>query len=86
MDGPVRFFLPEGGVSALDRAGQPFHDRMADVALFRAIEETVRPTANRQVIRLPHHINDTAFSDEIVRTFRARHGGGRQRSPKARRS
>ena len=27
MDGPVRFFLPEGGVSALDARGQPFWDR-----------------------------------------------------------
>jgi len=27
MDGPVRFFLPEGGVSALDAPGQPFWDR-----------------------------------------------------------
>ena len=26
MDGPVRFFLPEGGVSALDAPGQPFWD------------------------------------------------------------
>ena len=26
MDAPVRFFLPEGGVSALDAPGQPFHD------------------------------------------------------------
>ncbi|MDB5525504.1 MAG: hypothetical protein JWM58_3267 [Rhizobium sp.] len=86
MDGPVRFFLPEGGVSALDRPGQPFHDKMADVALFRAIEETVRPTANRQVIRLSQHINDPAFSDEIVRAFGMLTGGGRQRPPKVRRS
>ena len=35
MDGPVRFFLPEGGVSALDAPGQPFHwDPEADAALF----------------------------------------------------
>ena len=26
MDGPVRFFLPEGGVSALDTPGRPFSD------------------------------------------------------------
>jgi hypothetical protein len=36
MDGPVRFFLPEGGVSALDAAGRPFWDPDADAALFRA--------------------------------------------------
>ena len=46
MDGPVRFFLPEGGVSALDAQGQPFWDPDADAALFRALERTVR--ADRQ--------------------------------------
>ena len=30
MDGPVRFFLPEGGVSALDAPGRPFSDPNAD--------------------------------------------------------
>ena len=52
MDGPVRFFLPEGGVSALDAPGQPFWDADADAALFRALERTVRQTGNRQLIRV----------------------------------
>ena len=34
MDGPVRFLLPELGVSALDAPGQAFHDPRADAALF----------------------------------------------------
>ena len=34
MEGPVRFLLPEGGVSALDAPGKPFHDPGADAALF----------------------------------------------------
>ena len=29
MEGPVRFFLPEGGVSALDAPGKPFYDPTA---------------------------------------------------------
>ena len=52
MDGPVRFFLPELGVSALDAPGQPFHDPQADAALFRALEQTVRQTANRRIVRV----------------------------------
>ena len=37
MEGPVRFFLPEGGVSALDAPGQPFDDPGARArALHRA--------------------------------------------------
>src|SRR5579883_2780101 len=33
MNGPVRFLLPEGGVSMLDAPGQPFYDPEADAAL-----------------------------------------------------
>ena len=43
MEGPVRLLLPEGGVSALDAPGKPFHDPEADAALFEALEQTVRP-------------------------------------------
>jgi len=70
MDGPVRFFLPAGGVSALDAAGQPFWDPEADAALFRALEQTVRQTSNRQLIRIRHNINDPEFATAIVGAFR----------------
>jgi len=75
MDGPVRFLIPEGGVSALDAPGQPFWDPAADAALFDALAETVRVTANRQLIRLPHHINDPAFAAALAQHFRALHQG-----------
>lgn len=74
MDGPVRFFLPEGGISALDAPGQPFHDPEADAALFRALEQTVRQTTNRQLIRSKRHINDPEFSSAVVAAFRLLHG------------
>nr|WP_270936839.1 Tm-1-like ATP-binding domain-containing protein [Roseomonas sp. MO-31] len=74
MEGPVRFFLPEGGVSALDAPGKPFHDNAARQALFRAIETTLRPGPNRQLIRVPHHINDPAFATAVVAEFRRLHG------------
>ena len=48
MQGPVRFLIPEGGVSAIDRPGQPFHDPEADRALFAAIEQGFRPGAEPQ--------------------------------------
>ncbi len=73
MEGQVRFLLPEGGVSALDAPGHPFWDPEADAALFGAITETVRATANRQIIRLPHHINDPAFASALAQHFRALH-------------
>jgi uncharacterized protein (UPF0261 family)/ABC-type branched-subunit amino acid transport system ATPase component len=71
MDGPVRFFLPEGGVSALDAPGRPFWDPEADAALFRALERTVRQTGNRQLIRVKSHINDPEFASAVVGAFRS---------------
>ena len=81
MDGPVRFFLPEGGVSALDAPGQPFWDADADAALFRALERTVRQTANRQLIRIRNNINDPEFAAAVVSALRPLLGraGGRRR-------
>ena len=76
MDGPVRFFLPEGGVSALDAPGRPFHDPEADAALFRALEQTVRQTTNRQLIRVKKHINDPDFAAAVVASFQALQGRG----------
>jgi uncharacterized protein (UPF0261 family) len=66
MQGPVRFLIPEGGVSALDAPGQPFHDPQADRALFEAIAGTFREGPNRRLVRLPHHINDPAFAQAVV--------------------
>ena len=71
MDGPVRFFLPEAGVSALDAPGQPFWDPDADAALFQALDRTVRQTSNRQLIRLKRNINEAEFAAAVCAAFRA---------------
>jgi len=70
MDGPVRFLLPELGVSALDAPGQPFWDPEADAALFRTLEQTVRQTSNRQLIRVRRNINEPEFTAAVVAAFR----------------
>src|SRR4029453_3777084 len=75
MDAPVRFLLPEGGVSALDRPGHAFHDPEADAALFRALEASVRQTSPRQPVRVPAHINDAAFVAAVLDAYRNVHGG-----------
>jgi uncharacterized protein (UPF0261 family) len=82
MEGPVRFFLPEGGVSALDAPGGAFHNPAADAALFNALERTVRQTAARQLVRVPQNINDPKFADAVVQAFRSLHGAhnGRRRA------
>ena len=68
-EGPVRFLIPEGGVSAIDAPGQPFHDPEADRALFDNLEATVRQTDMRKVIRIPLHINDPDFAVALAKHF-----------------
>jgi uncharacterized protein (UPF0261 family) len=65
-DGPVRFLIPEGGVSALDAPGQAFWDPQADAALFAALEANLVQTADRRLIRVPCHINDPLFAQTAV--------------------
>ncbi|MEO5808028.1 Tm-1-like ATP-binding domain-containing protein [Devosia sp.] len=69
--GPVRLLIPEAGVSALDIAGGQFFDPDADSALFSALEQVLVPTPNRQVIRLPLHINDPKFAEAAVAAWRS---------------
>ncbi len=69
-EGPVRFLIPEGGVSALDAPGMAFHDPAADRALFDALDQTVRRTERRRLLRLPHNINDPAFAAALVAALR----------------
>lgn len=68
--GPLRFLLPEGGVSVIDAPGQPFHDPAADAALFAGVEATLRPRANRRIERLPHAINAPEFAAALVAAYR----------------
>jgi len=69
-DGPVRFLIPEKGVSALDIEGGSFFDPQADAALFEAIERTGDWRGDRKLVRLPLHINDPQFADAAVAAFR----------------
>ncbi len=71
MAGPVRFLIPEGGVSAIDAPGQPFHDPEADAALFAAIESGVEQTGDRAVRRVPHNLNTREFAEIALAEFRA---------------
>jgi uncharacterized protein (UPF0261 family) len=69
MEGPVRFLIPDGGVSLIDAPGKPFWDPAADKALFDAITSGVRATAQRKIVRLPHNVNDPEFVDALVAAF-----------------
>lgn len=68
-EGPVRFLIPEGGVSALDAPGQAFWDPEADAALFAALEANLVQTPQRRLVRVPCHINDPLFAKTAVDHF-----------------
>ena len=70
MLGHVRFLIPDGGVSALDAPGHVFWWPEADAELFDAIVRHTEQTEARRIVRVPAHINDTAFVDEVVRNVR----------------
>lgn len=69
-NGPVRFLLPEKGVSLLDAEGMPFWNPEADAALFDALEEAVVQTDSRKLVRLPYHINSPEFIQALYRNFK----------------
>ncbi|KAL3680989.1 hypothetical protein R1sor_023945 [Riccia sorocarpa] len=85
---PVRVLLPEKGISALDAPEMPFYDPDATGTLLQEIEQAVVQTPDRQVKRLPYHINDQEFVEalvseflEISRSFSAKSQEGKSSSP-----
>ena len=70
MEGPVRFLLPLRGVSAIDVPGMPFHDPVADAALFDTIRAGFEAAPNRRLIEVDAAINDRAFADAALAAFR----------------
>jgi uncharacterized protein (UPF0261 family) len=57
--GPVAVFLPGQGVSAIDRAGQPFDDPIARAALFSALRDSAPAV---EIQELDCHVNDPQFA------------------------
>ncbi len=78
MAGPVRFLIPEGGLSGLDAPGKPFWDPAANKALFDNITAGFRAGTDRRLVRLPHNVNDPAFSDALVAACTEIYHHGRQ--------
>jgi len=58
--GPTVVMLPERGVSAIDRVGQPFDDPAARRALFNNLRRTAGAA---EIMTLDLHINDPEFAD-----------------------
>jgi uncharacterized protein (UPF0261 family) len=62
--GPAAILLPLQGVSAIDRAGQPFDGPASRAALYDGIRAS---RGNTELIELDCHINDPAFADAAAR-------------------
>lgn len=69
-NGPVRFIIPEGGFSALDAPGQPFFAPQARQAFAEGLGATMVQTAQRRIIKTPHHINSPEFTSLVLQEFK----------------
>jgi uncharacterized protein (UPF0261 family) len=63
--GPTALFVPLGGVSMIDAAGMPFHDPVADAALFAAIRGHL-DRSKVELVEIDLPINDPAFADAMA--------------------
>ena len=62
--GPVTFFLPLRGVSAIDREGQPFDWPEADAAFHEALKANLSDRV--KLVEMDAHLNDSAFADAMA--------------------
>lgn len=58
--GPAAVLIPLQGVSAIDKAGEPFYSREALEAYRRALKAMLTPTV--EVVEIDAHINDESFA------------------------
>lgn len=65
---PACIVLPTGGVSAIDRAGEPFDDPVARKQLFAAIRAHA---GDVECLELDRHINDREFAEAAARRLLA---------------
>src|SRR5260370_8988144 len=65
--GPTAVLVPRRGVSAIDRAGQPFWWPEADEALFQSLRQWMSPQV--RLIEVDLHINDPEFAELAARTL-----------------
>ncbi|NUB93447.1 Tm-1-like ATP-binding domain-containing protein [Haloterrigena sp. SYSU A121-1] len=66
--GPVRVYLPERGVSAVDREGEALYDPDANRAMYDELEQAV--DAGVELERVDAHINDPEFGERAARGLR----------------
>jgi uncharacterized protein (UPF0261 family) len=65
--GPVTVLLPLRAISIISAVGKPFHDPVADAALFNSIRENLRKDI--PLIELDCKINDATFAEACVKAL-----------------
>jgi uncharacterized protein (UPF0261 family) len=65
--GPVTVLLPLKAISVISAPGQPFHDPVADQALFDALKANLRP--GLEVVEMDCAINDPPFAEACARAL-----------------
>ena len=68
-NGPAQILFPLRGISAIDRAGQPFDDPEARAQLLAGLRET---HGSVPLVELDLHINDPAFAEACAHELLAR--------------
>ncbi len=63
--GPAALFIPLRGVSMIDAEGMPFHDPVADAALFDALRAHL-DRSKVDLVEIDANINDPAFADAMA--------------------
>ena len=67
--GPVTVLLPRKAISVISAPGQPFHDPVADTALFDALKTALR--SDISLVECDCTINDPAFAEASANTLLA---------------
>ena len=62
--GPVAFFVPLLGFSAVDAAGEVFHDPQADRAFVETLERHL--STKVELVKCENHINDAEFATRLT--------------------
>jgi uncharacterized protein (UPF0261 family) len=68
--GPTVLMIPKKGVSIIDTEGKPFHDPVADAALFDALKASLG--GNVELVEMDTDINDEAFAIKAAELLLAR--------------
>jgi len=70
LSNPVTVMLPLAGISAIAKPGGPFHDAVADDALFTAIRDGLKGS-RVHLVEMDTDINDPAFAGRAVSELQA---------------